>query len=77
MTKIAIVQLPPVLLDRSATLARAVDAIERAADEGAKLVMLPEAFVPGYPDWVWRLKPGDFALGPCRTGKTAPLRQSS
>jgi nitrilase len=62
MCKIALVQLPPLLLDRGATLARAVDAVERAAREGAKLVMFPEAYVPGYPDWVWRCKPNDFAL---------------
>jgi nitrilase len=62
MPKIAVVQLPPVLLDRGATLARAVDATELAAREGASLVVFPETYVPGYPDWVWRSKPGDFAL---------------
>jgi nitrilase len=62
MTKIAVVQEPPVLLDRSATLARAVSAVARAADEGARLVVFPETYVPGYPDWVWRTKPGDFKL---------------
>jgi nitrilase len=25
-------------------------------------VVFPETYVPGYPDWVWRTKPGDFAL---------------
>jgi nitrilase len=62
MAKVAIVQLPPVLLDRKATLARAVDAVERAAREGAGLVVFPETYVPGYPHWVWRIKPQDFAL---------------
>jgi nitrilase len=62
MPKIAFVQLPPVLLDRDATLARAVDAVSRAAKEGAQLVVFPEAYVPGYPHWVWRTKPREFAL---------------
>jgi nitrilase len=56
--RVAVVQVPPVLLDREATLARAVVKVEEAADAGAKLVAFPEAFVPGYPDWVWRLRPG-------------------
>jgi nitrilase len=62
MTKIAVVQEPPVLLDRAATLERAVSAVERAADAGAVLVMFPETYVPGYPDWVWRTRPDDFKL---------------
>src|SRR5258708_30530946 len=62
MTKIAVVQEPPVLLDRVATLARAVAALARAADAGAQLVVFPEAYVPGYPDWVWRVRPDDFKL---------------
>jgi nitrilase len=62
MAKVGIVQLPPVLLDRPGTLARAVDALQRAAEEGATLVMFPETYVPGYPEWVWRSKPSDFGL---------------
>ncbi len=30
---------------------------------GARVVVFPEAFVPGYPAWIWRLRPGgDMAL---------------
>jgi nitrilase len=61
-TKMALVQTPPVFLDRAATLARAVEAVERAAREGANLVVFPEAYVPGYPVWIWRARPQDFAL---------------
>lgn len=63
MSKLAIVQAAPVLLDRQRTLQRAVDYIEEAAGRGAELVVFPEAFVPGYPAWVWRLRPGgDWGL---------------
>ncbi len=63
MSKIAIIQHPPVLADREATLARAVDLTHQAAQEGAKLLIFPEAYVPGYPTHIWRLKPGgDMAL---------------
>ena len=63
VVKIAVVQAPPVLLDRSATIARMIEAIDAAAAGGANLVVFPEAYLPGYPTWAWRLKPGaDMAL---------------
>lgn len=57
MPKIAIVQEPPAVLEKAATLARAVAALNRAADGGAELVLFPETYVPGYPAWIWRLRP--------------------
>ena len=61
--RIAILQSPPVLLDRDGTIARAVEAIDEAADAGATLLVFPEAWIPGYPTWIWRLAPGgDMAL---------------
>jgi len=63
MAKLAIVQESPVLLDREQTIARAVIAVEQAAVGGAGLVIFPEAFIPGYPAWIWRLRPGgDWGL---------------
>jgi len=63
MNKIAIIQRPPVLLDRNATLAVAVESVGEAAAAGATLIVLPETFIPGDPSWIWRLAPGrDGAL---------------
>jgi nitrilase len=57
--KVAAVQAAPVLLDRDATIGRVVALAEQAAAQGARLVAFPEAFVPGYPEWVWRTRPWD------------------
>ncbi len=63
MPRIAIVQKPPVLLDRAASIETAVAAVREAAQGGAQLIVFPEAFIPGYPVWIWRLRPGgDAAL---------------
>jgi nitrilase len=58
MSKVAVVQRPPVLLDRAQTLERAVEWTAEAAAAGASLVVFPEQFIPGYPSWVWRTAAG-------------------
>ena len=63
MGRIAIIQRPPVFLNRLETLGNAVSAVGEAVRGGAQLIVFPEAFVPGYPAWIWRLRPGsDMAL---------------
>ena len=58
MSKIAVIQKAPVVLNRDASIARAVERVDQAAAEGARLVVFTEAFIPGYPAWIWRLRPG-------------------
>jgi nitrilase len=61
--RVAVVQHPPVALHRQKTLSRGVELLEEAAAGGARLVSFPEAWVPGYPEWIWGLRPGnDFEL---------------
>ena len=63
MAKIAVVQEAPVFLDRKQTIDKAVKFIAEAAANGAGLVIFTEAFIPGYPAWIWRLRPGsDWGL---------------
>jgi nitrilase len=45
----AVVQAAPILFDTPASLAKVADLTADAARRGAKLVVLPEAFVGGYP----------------------------
>lgn len=47
--KAAVVQAAPVLFDREKTIQKASDLVAEAAGQGAKVVLLPEAFVPAYP----------------------------
>jgi len=51
--KIASVQAAPVFLNKEKTVEKACKLILQAGKKGAKLVVFPEAFVSGYPDWVW------------------------
>jgi nitrilase len=47
--KVAVVQAAPVLFDREATVEKACGLIKQAAEQGAQLVLFPEAFIPAYP----------------------------
>ncbi len=63
MTNLAIVQKAPVFLDKQQTIELAAQTIDEAAARGAELIVFSEAFIPGYPAWVWRLRPGtDWTL---------------
>jgi nitrilase len=58
MTRVAIVQEAPVFLDRGKTIEKALSLLDQAVSNGADLVIFPEAYIPGYPAWIWRLRPG-------------------
>ncbi len=51
--KVAAAQISPVFLDKERTIQKACRAIQEAGDNGADLIVFPEAFISGYPDWVW------------------------
>lgn len=56
----AVVQAAPVYGNLEATAAKATAIIAEAAGNGAKLVVFPEAFLPGYPGWIWFNTPAAF-----------------
>ena len=58
MTKVAIIQEAPCLLDKKSTIDKAVQIVQKVSADGAELVVFPEAFISGYPAWIWRLRPG-------------------
>ncbi len=51
--KVAAVQAAPCYLDLQAGIEKAVKYIEEAAKAGAKLVVFPETWLPGYPNHIW------------------------
>ena len=51
--KVAAVQAAPSFLDLDSGVERAVGYIEEAANAGAKLVVFPETWLPGYPNHIW------------------------
>ncbi|GAB4164660.1 MAG: carbon-nitrogen hydrolase family protein [Geothermobacteraceae bacterium] len=57
-TRLAVVQSAPAFLDRQASVELAAARVAEAAASGAELVVFTEAFIPGYPTWIWRLRPG-------------------
>ena len=51
--KVASAQLSPIFLNKEKTVEKACKAILEAGENGANLIVFPEAFISGYPDWVW------------------------
>ena len=51
--KVAAAQLSPIFLNKEKTVEKACNAILEAGKNDAKLIVFPEAFISGYPDWVW------------------------
>lgn len=51
--KVAVTQAEPGYLDLAASVQKTCSLIEEAAQGGAKLVCFPEAWIAGYPGWIW------------------------
>ena len=47
--KVAVAQIAPVFMDKERTIEKACRYIKEAGDNGAELIVFPEAFIPGYP----------------------------
>jgi nitrilase len=50
--KVAIVQAEVAFMNLSASVKRAVDLIDKAASQGARLIVFGETWLPGYPAWL-------------------------
>ncbi len=61
--RVGIVQRPPVSLDRAAAIDRALAGLDEAVGGGTRLVVFPETYVPGYPEYIWGLRPGSTRDG--------------
>ena len=61
VVRVAAVQATPVILDAEATTDKAVRLIGEAAADGARLVVLPETFIPVYPSNAWGAGAASFA----------------
>jgi nitrilase len=51
--RVAAIQATPVILDAEATVDKAIDLLNKAADDGVQLAVLPETFVSLYPSGSW------------------------
>lgn len=51
-TRVAAVQAEPAFLDLEATLVRLEMWARRASESGARIIVFPETWLPGYPAWI-------------------------
>lgn len=59
---VAAAQAAPNFLDRNKSVDQACELIKEAGRNNAKLIVFPEAFISGYPDWVWLVPNGNSGL---------------
>jgi len=50
---ISAAQASPVFLNKKLTVEKACELIAQAGKNKAKLIVFPEVYISGYPDWVW------------------------
>src|SRR5919204_1213379 len=73
---VACVQAEPVILDRDATIEKLATLAAEAAGNGAKLVVLPEAFVSVYPSSTWARALAGWADGDAKAAFALLARES-
>ena len=61
---LAAIQAAPVYFNREASMEKACQLIEEAAQKGATLAAFGESWLPGYPWWVWQGSWPGIANGP-------------
>lgn len=47
--RVSVIQAAPIIMDRDATIDKAVSLIKQAGEKGAQIVVFPETFIPAYP----------------------------
>lgn len=53
----AAVQAAPAFMDLEAGVAKTIALIDEAGAQGVRLLAFPEAWIPGYPFWIWVVSP--------------------
>lgn len=51
--RVAVVQAACCWLDLDASIKKTISLIEDASKQGAEIIAFPEAWIPGYPSWIW------------------------
>ena len=59
--RVAAVQLAPILFDRDGTTDKVIKAIAKCGQEGIRLAVFPETFIPNYPYFAWLNPPATIA----------------
>jgi len=59
--RIAAIQLSPVLFDRDGTTEKVIKTIEKCGQEGIRLAVFPETFIPNYPYFAWLNPPATIS----------------
>ncbi len=54
--KIASAQVSPIFLNKQKTVQKACNIIREAGEKNAELIVFPEAYISGYPDWIWLIQ---------------------